>query len=140
MNISTADSRWQRGTTAFQYDGVLRTWARVFASSQRRFFLKAFFSEMSSTLLLGAFLTTSRLRSCTGSGSATNGFDDDRARATSSFRMDGQNSELVKQQVQAELANAYAQEFFTVRMPDLVLDLFPTLPLVPPPPPPGPRC
>ena len=53
--------------------------------------------------------------------------------------MGGQNSELVKQQVQAELANAYAQEFFTVRMPDLVLDLFPTLPLVPPPPPPGPR-
>jgi import inner membrane translocase subunit TIM13 len=49
--------------------------------------------------------------------------------------MDGQNSELVKQQVQAELANAYAQEFFTVRMPDLVLDLFPTLPIVPPPPP-----
>ena len=47
--------------------------------------------------------------------------------------MDGQNSELVKQQVQAELANAYAQEFFTVRMPDLVLDLFPTLPLVPSP-------
>jgi import inner membrane translocase subunit TIM13 len=29
--------------------------------------------------------------------------------------MDSQNSELVKQQVQAELANAYAQEFFTVR-------------------------
>ncbi|ACO65204.1 predicted protein [Micromonas commoda] len=27
--------------------------------------------------------------------------------------MDSQNSELVKQQVQAELANAYAQEFFT---------------------------
>ena len=59
---------------------------------------------------------------------------------TLSGKMDGQNSELVKQQVQAELANAYAQEFFTVRMPDLVLDLFPTLPLVPPPPPPGPRC
>ena len=63
----------------------------------------------------------------------------DVARATigrSREKMDGQNSELVKQQVQAELANAYAQEFFTVRMPDLVLDLFPTLPLVPPPPPP----
>ena len=60
----------------------------------------------------------------------------DVARATigrSREKMDGQNSELVKQQVQAELANAYAQEFFTVRMPDLVLDLFPTLPLVPPP-------
>ena len=54
----------------------------------------------------------------------------DVARATigrSREKMDGQNSELVKQQVQAELANAYAQEFFTVRMPDLVLDLFPTL-------------
>lgn len=63
----------------------------------------------------------------------------DVARATigrSREKMDGQNSELVKQQVQAELANAYAQEFFTVRMPDLVLDLFPTLPIVPPPPPP----
>lgn len=36
-----------------------------------------------------------------------------RARATSSFRMDGQNSEAVMHQVQAELANAYAQEFFT---------------------------
>ena len=31
--------------------------------------------------------------------------------------MDSQNSEVVKQQVQAELANAYAQEFFTVRPP-----------------------
>ena len=38
-----------------------------------------------------------------------------RARATSSFRMDGQNSEAVMHQVQSELANAYAQEFFTVR-------------------------
>merc|ERR1712216_429467 len=36
-----------------------------------------------------------------------------RARATSSFRMDGQNSEAVMHQVQSELANAYAQEFFT---------------------------
>lgn len=36
---------------------------------------------------------------------------------TLSAEMDSQNSELVKQQVQAELANAYAQEFFTVRPP-----------------------
>lgn len=31
--------------------------------------------------------------------------------------MADQNSEVVMQQVQAELANAYAQEFFTVRLP-----------------------
>ena len=33
--------------------------------------------------------------------------------------MADQNSEVVMQQVQAELANAYAQEFFTVRLPRL---------------------